>query len=108
MVSMTVRAKALITLFSAEKGGLSHELPSRTQSLVICARTSQHGARPGRPFAAAITSDDQEPLVPGERLHVVTITTSDEGAVDYLGPGERFRLWCGHDIGFGIVSRRVI
>ncbi|MBP2708428.1 hypothetical protein JOL79_32080 [Microbispora sp. RL4-1S] len=105
---MTVRAKALITLYPPERGGLSHELPYSTQSLVICADDSEDGRHPGRPFQAAIAADDEEPLVPGERLHIVTITTTDDGAVDYLLPGMRFRLWCGHDVGGGIVSRRLI
>ena len=105
---MTVRAKALITLFPPDKGGLAHELPFRTQALVICPSGEEHGRRPSWPFAAAITADDEEPLIPGERLHVVTIATTDDEAVEYLRPGDRFRLWCGHDVGSGIVSRRVI
>ncbi|WP_157099302.1 hypothetical protein [Microbispora sp. ATCC PTA-5024] len=105
---MTVRAKALITLYPPDKGGLTHELPFRTQSLVICAHTAREGRELDRPFQAAITADDEEPLVPGERLHVVTIATNDDDAADYLRPGLRFRLWCGHDVGNGIVSRRVI
>ncbi|GIH50344.1 hypothetical protein ACIBK1_01330 [Microbispora rosea] len=105
---MTVRAKALITLLASDQGGLPHELPFRTQSLVICACAGEYGSGPSRPFQAAITSDDEEPLIPGDRLHVVTIATTDDDAVDYLRPGGRFRLWCGHDVGTGIVSRRVI
>ncbi|MBX6383781.1 MAG: hypothetical protein IRZ07_12530 [Microbispora sp.] len=106
---MTVRAKALITLLPSDQGGLAHELPYRTHSLVICAACAgKHGTWLSRPFQAAITTDDEEPLAPGDRLHVVTIATTDDEAVDYLRPGERFRLWCGHDVGSGIVSRRVI
>ncbi|GGO02302.1 hypothetical protein [Microbispora bryophytorum] len=105
---MTVQAKALITLLPSDQGGLPHELPSRTQSLVICACTGEEDSRLSRPFQAAITADDEEPLTPGDRLHVVTIATTDDDAVEYLRPGERFRLWCGHDVGSGIVSRRLI
>ncbi|MEU7936149.1 hypothetical protein [Microbispora bryophytorum] len=105
---MTVRAKALITLLPSDQGGLPHELPSRTQSLVICACAGEEDSRSSRPFQAAITADDEEPLTPGDRLHVVTIATTDDDAVEYLRPGERFRLWCGHDVGSGIVSRRLI
>ncbi|GAB3879531.1 hypothetical protein [Microbispora bryophytorum] len=105
---MTVQAKALITLLPSDQGGLPHELPFRTQSLVICACTGEEDSRFSRPFQAAITADDEEPLTPGDRLHVVTIATTDDDAVEYLRPGERFRLWCGHDVGSGIVSRRLI
>ncbi|MEU6429848.1 hypothetical protein ABZ860_28480 [Microbispora sp. NPDC046973] len=105
---MTVQAKALITLLPSDEGGLPHELPFRTQSLVICACAGEDGSGPSRPFQVAITADDEEPLTPGDRLHVVTIATTDDDAVEYLRPGERFRLWCGHDVGTGIVSRRLI
>jgi hypothetical protein len=102
---MTVQAKALITLLPSDQGGLPHDLPYSTQSLVVCACTEEHGSRP---FQVAITADDEEPLSPGDWLHVVTIATTDDDAIDYLRPGERFRLWCGHDVGTGIVSRRLL
>ncbi|GGO27259.1 hypothetical protein GCM10010116_54650 [Microbispora rosea subsp. aerata] len=106
---MTVRAKALITLLPSDQGGLPHELPFRTQSLVVCcACAGVSGTWLSRPFQAAITADDEEPLTPGDWLHVVTIATTDDDAIAFLRPGERFRLWCGHDVGSGIVSRRVI
>ncbi|MGI5153756.1 hypothetical protein [Microbispora sp. CA-102843] len=107
---MTVQAKALITLLPSDQGGLPHELPFRTQSLVICAcaYAGEEGRWLSRPFQVAITADDEEPLTPGDWLHVVTIATTDDDAVEYLRPGERFRLWCGHDVGSGIVSRRLI
>ncbi|MFJ2031405.1 hypothetical protein [Streptosporangium sp. NPDC087985] len=102
-----VKVRALITLLPSEEGGLPHGLSSRTQSLVVCACRGKEPKVQSRPFAAAITADDEEPLAPGDRNHVVTIAFTDEEAIEYLHPGDRFRLWCGHDVGRGIVSRRV-
>jgi hypothetical protein len=30
-----------------------------------------------------------------------------DDARDYLAPGERFVLWRGHDLGSGVVTRRI-
>ncbi|MHB1595992.1 MAG: hypothetical protein ACYCO9_19360 [Streptosporangiaceae bacterium] len=37
----------------------------------------------------------------------MTITLNDDDAGQYLGPGRQFTMWDGHDIGHGIISRRV-
>ncbi|MFC3985211.1 hypothetical protein [Streptosporangium jomthongense] len=103
-----MKVRALITLLPPEKGGLTHALPHRTQSLTICAHHREGGVLHNRPFAAAITTDDWKPLTPGDRNHIMTIIVTDDEATEYLRPGERFDLWCGHDVGSGIVSRRVV
>ncbi|WP_405149184.1 hypothetical protein OG589_13705 [Sphaerisporangium sp. NBC_01403] len=103
-----MKVRALITLLPSEKGGLPHALPHRTQSLTVCAHHQEEGVIRSRPFAAAITADDWKPLTPGDKDHIVTIVVTDDKAAEYLRPGEHFDLWCGHDIGSGIVSRRVV
>lgn len=43
-----------------------------------------------------------------EILHIVlVITVVGDDADDYLGAGEDFALWRGHDIGRGVVTRRI-
>jgi hypothetical protein len=37
----------------------------------------------------------------------VTFVVLGDDASDYLGTGERFALWDGHDLGFGVITRRV-
>lgn len=70
-----------------------------------------HASRPGQPgssrdFPAALCRDDEAPLRPGDRA-VVTITVAGDQAGSYFGPGRRFTLWAGADIGHGVISRRV-
>ncbi|GII59800.1 hypothetical protein Pth03_81890 [Planotetraspora thailandica] len=102
-----VKCRALISLLSSEEGGLSRELPSRTQSLVIRVSYDDHPEH-GRPFSAEITADDDEPLAPGDKYHIVTMAFREPEAARYFHPGDRFALWFGHGVGRGIVSRRVV
>jgi hypothetical protein len=104
-----VKCRALITLLPSDEGGLPRELPSRTQSLVIRVSCEEHEDwERGRPFAAEITSDDDEPLVPGDKYHIVTMAFPESEAAGYFHPGDRFALWFGRGVGQGIVSRRVV
>jgi hypothetical protein len=43
----------------------------------------------------------------GSRAISVTVVVLGDDASDYLGTGERFALWDGHDLGFGVITRRV-
>ena len=66
---------------------------------------------PGQPdcyrdFRAALGRDDELPLQPGAPA-VVSLTLAGVEAGSYLGPGQRFTLWSGTDIGHGVISRRV-
>jgi hypothetical protein len=66
---------------------------------------------PGRPgsvryFPVEICWDDAKALRPGDRA-VVTINMSDDDAGTFFCAGQRFRLWCGRDVGHGTISRRV-
>jgi hypothetical protein len=37
----------------------------------------------------------------------VTFVVLGDDASDYLGTGERFALWDGHDLGMGVITRRI-
>jgi hypothetical protein len=79
--------------------------PNHTHELQVCA----HSVRPpGRTrwFPAELSWDDDQPLHPGQRA-VVTITVPDEEAMAFLDAGQRFSLWCGSNVGAGVISRRV-
>ncbi|SEK55589.1 hypothetical protein [Nonomuraea pusilla] len=107
-MAANVKVRALITLLPPEEGGLPRPLPSRTRSLVVRGRHREGHEMHSRPFSAAISTDDEQPLSPGDRDHVVTIVLHDAEALHYLRPGEDFQLWCGHEVGSGVVSRRVL
>jgi hypothetical protein len=59
-------------------------------------------------FNARIVADDDEPLRPGDRRRVVTITVIDERAARMFAPGIHFDVLTGHEVGHGTVSRRLV
>ncbi|KAB8194042.1 hypothetical protein FH608_017785 [Nonomuraea phyllanthi] len=106
-MTTNVKVRALITLLPPEEGGLSHQLPSRTRSLIVRGRHQEGHEVHSRPFPAAISTEDEQPLRPGDKDHIVSMLIHDDAAVDYLRPGEGFQLWYGHEVGSGVVSRRL-
>jgi hypothetical protein len=98
--------RALISLETAAHGGPVDDLPSATVSLVL------RGHREDWPrtkiFTALLSTDDGEPLHAGDNHRTVTFSTSDTNALDFFGPGGRFDLWQGHDLGHGTVTRRLL
>ena len=56
-------------------------------------------------FSSLVTRDD----IMGTRnsgINVTFVVLGDD-ASDYLGTGERFALWDGHDLGLGVITRRI-
>jgi hypothetical protein len=79
---------------------------SHTHELMLQAESAD---KPGfyRSFVAELCWDDEEtPLHPGDR-HVVTVTLTDDEARMFFGPGRRFTLWSGAEVGHGTISRQV-
>ncbi|SEG75974.1 hypothetical protein SAMN04489712_111104 [Thermomonospora echinospora] len=99
----TFRFRALVTIDPA--AARTWDRSSAIRHLVI----RVHRDEPERIcfFDAVLSTDDQEPLVPGDTDHVVTMTLTDETALDVLAPGEHFELWGHGEAGHGVISRRV-
>jgi hypothetical protein len=105
------RFRALITLNPADPspGTLrpsAREYPSHTRALVILARPLRADGGSARYFPTEIWRDDETPLHPGAHVPV-TARVTDDHAGEYLGAGQLFTLWCGGEVGRGIVYRRV-
>ncbi|GAB3971529.1 hypothetical protein GCM10029978_046890 [Actinoallomurus acanthiterrae] len=98
-----LKFRALVTIDPADER--AWELDSPTHPLVV--RAHRHHPERSRCFNAVISTDDQEPLRPGDTHHVVTMTLSDEKATEFLTPGEHFELLARNEVGRGVVSRRV-
>lgn len=96
----SLKFRALVTLDPA-----TDRTSSDVRRLVV--RAHRHGPEGVRAFNAVVVTDDHEPLRAGDTHHVVTMTVTEEEALDLLRPGERFELWSDHQLGHGIVSRRV-
>ncbi len=108
------RFRALIVLDSPGPRSLSPTLPSslpvrgylnHTHALMI--RIPRLRAPGGiRYFPAEICWDDERQLHPGDHAEV-TITVTDDEALDFLGAGQRFILWSGGEVGHGTISRKI-
>jgi hypothetical protein len=92
-------------------------LPPGTSRMVIKAEHRETHA--SKLFSSLVTREDtlfsaDDPLFPGAgTLGVrgsgitVTFVVLGDDACDYLAAGERFALWDGHDLGSGVVTRRI-
>jgi hypothetical protein len=107
MVSEMKRYKchALVTLYPAEDGGLEAGASRHVLRLLVRARhrETQHC----KFFSTMVTPSEGSTLHPGADHLLVSMLLVGDDAAEYLGPGERFVLWAGSDIGDGVVSRRV-
>lgn len=95
--------QALVSLPPRDIAGLEALSAGSACRMVIHGRHPETGA--SRFFSALITP--RADPVPGDSHIVLVITVVDDEAGDYLGAGEEFALWRGHDIGHGVVTRRV-
>ena len=94
---------ALVRLLP-ETGAATTELPSGTSRMVIKAEHRETHA--SKLFSSLVTPDNA--LVPRGSGVTVTFVVLGEDACDYLATGERFALWHGHEIGLGVVTRRML
>ena len=85
-----------------EAGAATATLPSGTCRMVIKAEHRETHA--SKLFSSLVTRDDTT----GARSGInVTFVVLGDDASDYLGTGERFALWDGHDLGLGVITRRI-
>ena len=72
----------------------------------VVVRAQHHDTHTSKMFSALVTRAD-EPVLAGDRSIELTVTVQGEGVDEYLEAGDRFALWRGHDIGQGVISRRL-
>jgi hypothetical protein len=58
-------------------------------------------------FSALVSTTPGEPLRAADHSIQLTMTVLGDDACDYLEAGDTFTLWRGHDIGQGVISRRL-
>ena len=96
--------RALVRLDSA--GGVgAPPLPAAGGRIVV--RAHHHETHQDKMFGALVSTARGEPLHPGEHSIQLTMTVTGDDACDYFEPGDTFVLWRGHDIGQGVISRRL-
>jgi hypothetical protein len=93
--------QALVNLLPDDGGAPA--LPAATTRMVIKAQHRE--THVSKLFSSLVTIDDA--LAPRDTGVTVTFVVLGDDAGDYLATGERFALWNGHDLGLGVITRRV-
>jgi hypothetical protein len=94
--------QARVTLLP-DGGSAPPALPAATTRMVIKAERRETHA--SKLFSSLVTVDDT--LVPRNADVTVTFVVLGDDACEYLATGEYFALWNGHDLGLGVITRRV-
>ncbi|MVZ99100.1 hypothetical protein F8568_001590 [Actinomadura sp. LD22] len=96
--------KALVSL---DERALGTDLPA--QDCPFTLREKGGDPNPDAFHKVVVSTDDGEPLRPGDVDHIVTMTMLTETAGPGAFPaGRRFDLWHGEKVGHGLVSRRMV
>jgi hypothetical protein len=94
---------ALVKLDSPGHGRAA--LPDTGGRVVVRAR--HHDTQRSKIFSAIVSGTPGEPLRPAGHSVQLTLTVLGDDARDYLEAGDVFTLWRGHQIGQGVISRRL-
>ena len=97
--------QALVTPSSDEDGGARVKLSSGSHRMVVRAENSE--THRTQVFRALVDGEDDGPFRAGSPQIMVTLRVVGDDISDYLEIGSHFSLWSGHDVGRGIVTRRL-
>jgi len=93
--------QALVTLLP-DDGGAPPALPATTRMVIKAEHRETHASKM---FSSLVTIDDT--LASRNTGVNVTFVVLGDDAGEYLATGECFALWNGHDLGLGVITRRV-
>jgi hypothetical protein len=107
MVRQVKRYKycALVMLDPRGHGRTTDSLPETGGRVVVRAR--HHETHDTKIFSALVTNQPGEPIRAEDHSVRLTMTVLGDDAGDYLDAGDSFTLWRGHQIGHGVISRRL-
>ena len=98
--------QALVTPSADEDDEARAKLSSGSHRMVLRAQNSE--TRRSQVFSALVDGEDGGPFRAGSPQIMVTLRVVGDDVSDYLGIGSHFSLWLGHDVGQGIVTRRLL
>jgi hypothetical protein len=98
--------QALVTPFADDDDDARSKLSSGSHRMVLRAENSQ--THRSQVFSALVDGEDDGPFRAGSPQVMVTLRVIGEDIADYLGIGSHFSLWLGHDVGRGVVTRRLL
>lgn len=96
--------RALVRL-DATGYATSPPLPAAGGRMVV--RAHHHETQQDKMFGVLVHPAHGEPLRAGDHSVQMTMTVTGDDVGDYFEPGDTFVLWRGHDIGQGVISRRL-
>jgi len=70
-------------------------------------RAANSETRRSQVFRVLVDAEDDGPFRPGSPQIMVTLRVVGDDVSDYLEIGSHFSLWLGHDVGQGVVTRRL-
>jgi hypothetical protein len=73
----------------------------------VVVRAEHHDTHNNKMFSALVSGVRDEPLYARGHSVELTVTVVGEDVIEYLEVGDTFALWRGHDIGQGLISRRL-
>jgi hypothetical protein len=98
--------RALVKLERAESGHSGDPPLPETGGRVVV-RAHHHETHRSKIFSALVTTTHGEQLRAADHSIQLTMTVLGDDACDYLEAGDTFALWRGHEIGQGVISRRL-
>ena len=97
--------QALVTPFADDGGDARSKLSSGSHRMVLRAENS--GTHRTEVFQALVDGEDDGPFRAGSPQIMVTLRVIGDDLAEYLEIGSHFSLWSGHDLGRGVVTRRL-
>jgi len=97
--------QALVMPFADDDGDARSKLSSGSHRMVLRAENSETHRK--QVFSALVDGEDAGPFRAGSPQIMVTLRVIGDDVSDYLEIGSHFTLWSGHDLGRGVVTRRL-
>ena len=98
--------QALVTPSADDDEDDRSKLCSGSHRMVLRAENSE--THHSQVFQALVDCDDGGPFRAGSPHIMVTLRVVGDDLADYLAIGSHFSLWSGHDLGRGVVTRRLL
>src|SRR5262249_16099299 len=97
--------QAMVTPFADDDGGARSMLSSGTHRMVLRAENSE--THRTEVFSALVDGGEGEALRAGSPPIMVTLWVIGDDVSAYFDIGSHFSHWSGHDLGRGVVTRRL-
>jgi hypothetical protein len=96
--------RALVRLDPDAAGDHGPLLPEPEGRVVV--RAQHHDTHTSKMFSALVSGAGEQAVTRDHSVEL-TVTIRGEDVDEYLEAGDHFALWRGHDIGQGVISRRI-